>query len=327
MLALVRRFCQRHGGYLRILETTAERAVIEYHRPPEPEPRRVTYTIDEARQAGLLSRDAWRQFPVDMLRNRAVSRACREGFPDVLLGLYDPEEIEAIEIPATTHDTGQTIPSNQPSAEEAAAANNGESGPDGERERLMRSLHAAIRGRGDHSTLPDLATSVFGVSSLAECSIDQLHLLHRACNECRTRETLEELRQLAAGLTSAADRVELNAAVAEIRQRAFSGARRQLLQAAYLRVAPNIPNAPSTVETADNNDSSEGDMDATQSNAAAGQLEPITSWAELWRRLEPIYGIRGMSEAAEFLDEPFSAIRGMTPQELHDRISARGARS
>lgn len=111
MAALVNRFVEARGGYLRVVESTAQRCTVEYLRPPAPDARRVAYTIEEARAANLLAKDTWKQYPADMLRNRAISRACREGFSDVILGLYTDEEVEAIggaNRPATATTTNVT---------------------------------------------------------------------------------------------------------------------------------------------------------------------------------------------------------------------------
>jgi hypothetical protein len=111
MAALVNRFVEQRGGYLRVVESTGERCVVEYLRPPAPQARRVSFTTAEAQTAGLMGKDTWKQYPQDMLRSRAISRACREGFSDVILGLYTDEEIESIgSVPhsATTATTNVT---------------------------------------------------------------------------------------------------------------------------------------------------------------------------------------------------------------------------
>jgi hypothetical protein len=96
MAALVNRFVEARGGYLRVVESSGERCTVEYLRPPAPAPRRVSFTLAEAEAAELLGKETWRKYPRDMLRSRAISRACREGFSDVILGVYTDEEVEAI---------------------------------------------------------------------------------------------------------------------------------------------------------------------------------------------------------------------------------------
>jgi hypothetical protein len=55
---------------------------------------RATFTIENARQAGLLGKDVWKKYPAAMLLARAVSAVCRAGAADVLAGVsYVPEEL------------------------------------------------------------------------------------------------------------------------------------------------------------------------------------------------------------------------------------------
>ena len=52
------------------------------------------FTIEEAKQAGLLGKDNWRKYPADMLYSRAMMRGARRFCPDVFMGaVYDPDEI------------------------------------------------------------------------------------------------------------------------------------------------------------------------------------------------------------------------------------------
>lgn len=54
----------------------------------------VTWTMAKARAAGLLGKGVWRQYPDQMLRNRAVTEVCRQGAGDALYSvIYTPEEL------------------------------------------------------------------------------------------------------------------------------------------------------------------------------------------------------------------------------------------
>ena len=54
------------------------------------------FTIEDARTAGLLKNNTWKQYPANMLRWRAVSNLCRFLFTDMSHGvLYTPEELGA----------------------------------------------------------------------------------------------------------------------------------------------------------------------------------------------------------------------------------------
>lgn len=93
MVALV----QRAGHILRIIESTDERATVEGVRRDDPNhPQRLTFTMEEAKRAGVADKGVWRQYPAAMLRARAISALCRFCFADVLAGCsYVPEELGA----------------------------------------------------------------------------------------------------------------------------------------------------------------------------------------------------------------------------------------
>lgn len=62
-----------------------------------------TWTIDEAKRAGLTGQGQWKTYPQDMLRNRCLTRGARMFCPDVTGGpAYVPEELrsEVVEVRA-----------------------------------------------------------------------------------------------------------------------------------------------------------------------------------------------------------------------------------
>jgi len=59
------------------------------------------FDIEMAKRAGLLNKDNWRHYPERMLKKRALSFALRDAFPDVLAGIYDPDEIDSNPIDIT----------------------------------------------------------------------------------------------------------------------------------------------------------------------------------------------------------------------------------
>lgn len=61
----------------------------------------MSYTIAQAKQAGLLGSQAWQKYPDAMLRARCLSAICRAVYPDLILGMYDPDELAPLERPAT----------------------------------------------------------------------------------------------------------------------------------------------------------------------------------------------------------------------------------
>lgn len=89
-------------------------AICTAKRRGEPEPIVATFSVGEAKKAGLWNKEGpWQQFPKRMLQMRARAFALRDGFADVLGGLYLREEIEDVaprQAPQeTTKDTPQTV--------------------------------------------------------------------------------------------------------------------------------------------------------------------------------------------------------------------------
>ena len=92
---------QKNGGALVWHENTDKAAEVEVFLPATghgmpPSRARVRFTIEMAKAAGLNS-GVWRSYPMAMLANRAMSQACRMAAPSTFMGVYDPEEIGAIE--------------------------------------------------------------------------------------------------------------------------------------------------------------------------------------------------------------------------------------
>lgn len=61
-------------------------------------PVRISFTIEQAQRAGLAGKDIWRKYPHAMLRARASAELARAVYPDVVGGLYDPDEIPGAEV-------------------------------------------------------------------------------------------------------------------------------------------------------------------------------------------------------------------------------------
>lgn len=70
-------------------------AVCEAQRRGEPEPIVRTFSVADAKRAGLWNKSGpWSQYPDRMLQMRARAFALRDGFADVLGGLYLREEMD-----------------------------------------------------------------------------------------------------------------------------------------------------------------------------------------------------------------------------------------
>ena len=103
MVALVQRAIDDHrDGEFRVLPPTPEKCTVNYRRWGWSEGHSYTYTIQDAQRAGLAGKGTWAAHPAAMLRARATSAVCRMAFPDVISGIYTPDEAAEFE----THPDG-----------------------------------------------------------------------------------------------------------------------------------------------------------------------------------------------------------------------------
>jgi hypothetical protein len=79
--------------FFRMVESTGLLATYETHRRGEPGATRMSFSIDEARAAGVATKDNWRKYPAAMLRARCAAALARAVYPDLVLGVYDPDEL------------------------------------------------------------------------------------------------------------------------------------------------------------------------------------------------------------------------------------------
>lgn len=95
MVALVKRspVCK----FFRLVSSTDTEAVYETHRADEPEPVRMGYAKEQAILAGKWGAGTWKAHPAAMLRARASSALARAVYPDVVAGVYDPDELEPVQ--------------------------------------------------------------------------------------------------------------------------------------------------------------------------------------------------------------------------------------
>ena len=114
MVALVKKSAA--CGYFQLVESTAERAVYETKRNGDAAPTRMAFTLDEARAAGLAGKGTWQKHPAAMLRARCAAALCRAVYPDIVLGIYDPSELEQREAPAIEM---QAVKASAPEAQDA----------------------------------------------------------------------------------------------------------------------------------------------------------------------------------------------------------------
>ena len=77
-------------------ESDETKATYETKRKDDTVVHRGVFTIEQARDQGLLNKANWKSDPVSMLKARAKSRLARDVYPEVLGGIYDPDEADEI---------------------------------------------------------------------------------------------------------------------------------------------------------------------------------------------------------------------------------------
>lgn len=83
-----------HGdNALRFTETSATKATVRYQRKSWKEPQEFSFTMEDAKRAGVTNNPTWNKYPAAMLRARCISAVARLAFPDTIGGLYTPEEL------------------------------------------------------------------------------------------------------------------------------------------------------------------------------------------------------------------------------------------
>ena len=94
--ALIVGMVKRHPSceYFQIVESTNDACIYETKRQGSPKSTRMTFTIADAKRAGLTSKDVWAKYPMQMLQNRCGTMLARAEYPDVAAGLYDEDEID-----------------------------------------------------------------------------------------------------------------------------------------------------------------------------------------------------------------------------------------
>jgi hypothetical protein len=76
----------RSSGYTMVVEeVTEEKAVLSFINKDQPTGT-ATYTIAEAKRAGLTSKSVWTAYPSDLLFARALTRGIKRFAPDLLVG-------------------------------------------------------------------------------------------------------------------------------------------------------------------------------------------------------------------------------------------------
>ncbi|MDR2930637.1 MAG: hypothetical protein LBV06_07035 [Propionibacteriaceae bacterium] len=118
MLALIR----AAGHQVRVVESGNQRCTMKARRREDRDDPdgwgSFTYTVNEAKQAGLLGKKNWQRYPQDMLSARVITRMARLMFPDVIMGLETSEVLidGDTDVPVLTGEVVDHQPVTAPSA-------------------------------------------------------------------------------------------------------------------------------------------------------------------------------------------------------------------
>jgi len=82
------------GHDLWVEESTATKCTIAGRRKDSDATSRMTWTMDDARRAGLANKPPWKMYPRQMLMARASAELARAVFPDAIGGLAATEELD-----------------------------------------------------------------------------------------------------------------------------------------------------------------------------------------------------------------------------------------
>lgn len=91
-VALVRR--SPDCMFFRLVESNEKSAIFETQRKGDPAPTKLSYTMEQAKASNLISNPNYQKHPAAMLRARASMALARVVFPDMLQGIYSPDELE-----------------------------------------------------------------------------------------------------------------------------------------------------------------------------------------------------------------------------------------
>jgi len=80
-----------------MVASTAEKAVYRAKRKGAPEPVEYSYSIEDAKRAGLTHKQNWQNHPAAMLRARCSSGLADSVFPDLCQGVMTHDELREVE--------------------------------------------------------------------------------------------------------------------------------------------------------------------------------------------------------------------------------------
>lgn len=172
--ALLTRF-QAAGGKVD-WKTYTDQEVTGTFSHPQGGSVTLSWTITQAKAAGLTNKDVWKQYPRAMLRARVISEAIRTVYPGVAVGVYTIEEVQDFD--------------SKPALQEVASEIEIKAEPiikpvSDSRQDLFVKLKASPWSKDQ---LAQYSEAVFGHGSSAKLTTEQLEKLTEVC----TFQTFEQ---------------------------------------------------------------------------------------------------------------------------------------
>lgn len=113
------------GGRVKWIKNDHTECSAEFTSPATDGVTTVTWTVEDAKRAGLLNKDNWRGYTRQMLRARVVSEGVRMTDPGVVAGVYTPEEVADFDdkpsLPPVRPEVAQAIAASKPAEQHAPA--------------------------------------------------------------------------------------------------------------------------------------------------------------------------------------------------------------
>lgn len=154
----LRGIVQSQGHEIILTESTASRCKMKGRRRGSAQWQEVAWTLDRARDLGLLGKDNWKRQPQAMLLARATSEVCRLVAADAILGIsYALEELAdgapVVELSEGVPEQSGTRRMSRPKAQplpdpDPSADDDPDPDPDGVSAAQLRKIGAAMREHG-----------------------------------------------------------------------------------------------------------------------------------------------------------------------------------
>lgn len=85
---------QRAGGRVTWLRSDEQTCEAEFRPPNADAGLKVSWTMADAKRADLDGKPNWKKYPRQMLRARTISEGIRAVIPEIVAGVYTPEEVQ-----------------------------------------------------------------------------------------------------------------------------------------------------------------------------------------------------------------------------------------